>query len=201
MGRSASDRRRAEILDAVLSVIIDIGFTEMTVADVAKRAGVSTGLVHYHFSSKDELILAAVSAASADDIDRVDRIAGRDASALERIEQLLCDSLPESSTDPYWLLWIETWGEARRSPELAAVMAELDRHESSVIEALIESGRGAGEFTCADPAVTVTRLTALRDGLAIAETLFADTNPPEAAVEVMRVAVHGNLGVGPGPVD
>lgn len=195
MSRPSSDRRRNEILDAVLSVIIDIGYTEMTVADVAHRAGVSTGLVHYHFSSKSELIQAAVRAASADDRDRADGIAAREAPALERIEALLCGSLPASPTDASWLLWIETWGEARRSPALGAVMAELDRHESRVLEALIADGCRDGEFRCVDPAVTVARLTALRDGLAIAETLFADDHPVEAAVEVMRVAVRSNLGV------
>lgn len=46
----ARAHRRSEILDAVVQVIIDIGFAEMTVADVAEAAGVSSGLVHHHFS-------------------------------------------------------------------------------------------------------------------------------------------------------
>ena len=67
MSTTAGDQRRIEILDAVLQVIIDVGFTEMTVADVARVAGVSNALVHYHFSSKPELIAAALHAASNED--------------------------------------------------------------------------------------------------------------------------------------
>jgi AcrR family transcriptional regulator len=47
MLRPNVDQRKSEILEAAVQVIIDVGFTEMTVADVAKVAGVSTGLVHY----------------------------------------------------------------------------------------------------------------------------------------------------------
>jgi len=199
MVRPASDRRRAEILEAVLAVIIDIGYTDMRVADVAEVAGVSTGLVHYHFSSKRELILAAVRAASDDDCERVDRIADREAPALDRIEEILCGSLPASASDASWLLWIETWGETRRSPELGAVMGELDQHESDVLGRLIDAGRSSGEFDCPDPDRTVARLTALRDGLAIAATLFAEGHPPDAAIDLLRTAVRHNLGVPSAP--
>ena len=60
MLRPNVDQRKSEILEAAVQVIIEVGFTEMTVADVAKVAGVSTALVHYHFSSKVDLITAAV---------------------------------------------------------------------------------------------------------------------------------------------
>ena len=58
MLRPNVDQRKTAILDAAVQVIIEVGFTEMTVADVAKVAGVSTALVHYHFSSKADLITA-----------------------------------------------------------------------------------------------------------------------------------------------
>ena len=67
MLRPNVDQRKSEILEAAVQVIIDVGFTEMTVADVAKVAGVSTALVHYHFSSKVDLITAAVRVACDDD--------------------------------------------------------------------------------------------------------------------------------------
>ena len=67
MLRPGSETRRSAILDAVVRVIIDVGYTDMTVADVAQRAGVSTALVHYHFASKAALISAALRVASDED--------------------------------------------------------------------------------------------------------------------------------------
>ena len=42
------------------TVTADRGLSALTVRDVAKQAGISHAMVHYHFESKDELILAAV---------------------------------------------------------------------------------------------------------------------------------------------
>lgn len=195
MLRPSSDQRRTAILDAVVRVIIDIGYTEMTVADVAKAAGVSSALVHYHFSSKSELISAALRAASDDDKQFRESVAADEGSALSRIERVLCESLPDDANDGSWLLWIETWGETRRSAEIRNVMAELDEHETAVLERLIAEGEQAGEFECADHEGAAACLTALRDGLVIEYTLFQPEQSPVRMTEHLRGAIKDNLGL------
>lgn len=195
MTNSGSDQRRSEILDAVVRVIIDIGFTDMTVADVAKAAGVSNALVHYHFTSKPELIEAALQVASVDDIGFRNEIVSAAGSPTARLDRVLCGSLPTDPSDGSWLLWIETWGETRRNPKIRSLMAELDAHEVDSIAGLIEEGRAAGEITCDDPAAAAARLTALRDGLAIDRTLFHDDLPAEELIAQLRSAIRVNVGL------
>ncbi len=197
MSTSAGDQRRSEILDAVVRVIIDIGFTDMTVADVAQTAGVSNALVHYHFSSKPELIAAALHAASREDKAFRDEIIATDRTATARLDDVLCRSLPNDVTDASWLLWIETWGETRRDPQIRTVMAELNTHERDAIVRLVEEGERLGEFTCADPTATAIRLTALRDGLAIDATLFDEQPSDRAPAEHLRGAIRFNLDLTP----
>lgn len=197
MSTTASDQRRSEILDAVVGVIIDVGFTEMTVADVAKRAGVSTALVHYHFSSKAELIAAALRSASDDDKRFRQAIIEGPGSATARLDRLLCESLPDDASDASWLLWIETWGETRRNSEIRRVMSDLDAHEIAAIIAVIGAGQQAGEFTCSDPDAVAARLTALRDGLAIDRTLFHEDLPAEVLRAQLSGSVQYNLGLTP----
>ena len=189
-----ADARKSAILAAVAEVIVEIGFTAMTVADVARRAGVSTALVHYHFSSKSDLIRAAISVAGEEERSSRETIAARDASAQDRIAEMLIGSLPEGPDDPTWLLWIETWGEIRRLPEVRRLMEDLDRHELESISALIVSGRADGEFACEDPVATAQRLVALRDGLAVQRTLFSATAVEDAA-RLLRSAMSRNLGL------
>lgn len=196
MSRSATDRR-TEILDAVVAVIIDVGFTEMTVADVAKRAGVSTALVHYHFSSKDALIAAALRVASDEDKQLRQALAHGPGTATRRIELVLTKSLPDSDRpDPSWVLWIETWGETRRSDEIRTVMADLNDHERATILELVRAGNEAGEFSCEDPHGATARLTALRDGMAIEHTLFG-AGDPATMLKQVRAAIRYNLDVSP----
>lgn len=193
MARDA-DARKSAILAAVAEVIVEIGFTAMTVADVARRAEVSTALVHYHFSSKSDLIRAAISVAGEEERSSREAIAARDASAQDRIAEMLIGSLPEGPDDPTWLLWIETWGEIRRLPEVRRLMEDLDRHELESISALIVSGSTAGEFACEDAVATAQRLVALRDGLAVQRTLFSATAVEDAA-RLLRSAMSRNLGL------
>lgn len=195
MLRPNVDQRKSAILDAAVQVIIDVGFTEMTVADVAKVAGVSTALVHYHFSSKVDLITAALRVACEDDKELRDSVADGTGSATHRLDRVLCGSLPDDVTDASWLLWIETWGETRRLPPLREAMDDLTEHEIDVIHRLFDEGEAAGEFVCADHAAAAARLSALRDGIAIQQTLFGAGQPPDLYIDEFRGGICHELGL------
>ena len=58
-GHKAPEReRREQILDSALRVAVKRRLAGLTIRDVAKEAGLSTGLVLFHFKSRDGLILA-----------------------------------------------------------------------------------------------------------------------------------------------
>ena len=54
--RSALAQRR--LLDAAVAVFLERGYAESSLEEVARRAGVSKGLVYHHFGSKERLLLA-----------------------------------------------------------------------------------------------------------------------------------------------
>jgi AcrR family transcriptional regulator len=193
VSRPSPDERKAAILDAVLRVIIEVGYTQMTVGDVARQAGVSTALVHYHFSSKTELIVAALHAASLDDKQLRESVVAARSTALARLDRMLCGSLPGDPTDASWLLWIETWGETRREPAIREVMADLNEHEQRIMVDLIEEGATKAEFGAVDALAVSDRLMALRDGLAIQHTLFGVDASPVRFRELLRGAIRNNL--------
>ena len=53
------------ITEAACALIQDAGIADLTVADVGRRAGVSSALVHYHFNTKQELLAAAAERLAA----------------------------------------------------------------------------------------------------------------------------------------
>jgi AcrR family transcriptional regulator len=57
--------RRAQIIDCAIDTIAELGFAQASLAQIAKRAGVSTGATLYYFTGKDELIRAVVAHAFA----------------------------------------------------------------------------------------------------------------------------------------
>lgn len=54
-------KRRDQLVDCAIDAIAELGFARASVAEVARRAGVSKGVVTYHFAVKDELIGAVIA--------------------------------------------------------------------------------------------------------------------------------------------
>src|SRR5215510_4792706 len=55
-----ADQRREQMLRAALEVIVERGYAESRIADVAERAGTSPALVIYYFKTKDQLLTEAM---------------------------------------------------------------------------------------------------------------------------------------------
>ena len=52
--------RRAQIIQAALDTIAEVGFAQASLSRIAARAGISKGVIGYYFPSKDDLVRAAV---------------------------------------------------------------------------------------------------------------------------------------------
>lgn len=56
-GYKKSETSRQQVLDAAIKVLAKRGFTNTSVSDIADAAGMSKGVVHYHFANKEDLIV------------------------------------------------------------------------------------------------------------------------------------------------
>jgi TetR/AcrR family transcriptional repressor of bet genes len=54
------EERRRSLINATVDAIHESGYSDVTMAQIAKRAGVSGGLVHHYFGSKDQLLAATM---------------------------------------------------------------------------------------------------------------------------------------------
>lgn len=52
--------RRAQIIDAAMRVFAQKGFSKATNRDVAREAGITTGLIYYYFENKEALLKAVM---------------------------------------------------------------------------------------------------------------------------------------------
>jgi TetR/AcrR family fatty acid metabolism transcriptional regulator len=54
-------KRRDQLVNCMIEVITEVGFARASVGELARRAGVSKGVVTYHFAAKDDLIRAVIA--------------------------------------------------------------------------------------------------------------------------------------------
>ncbi len=167
-GRTASKAfRRQQLIDATIESIARRGFAGTTLADVADGAGLSRGIVNFHFRSKDALLeetlrylaeeyrttwRAALDKASPDPIDRLCAMVDVD------LDPSVCNRKKIA-------VWYAFWGEAKSRPKYLALCGAYDReHAQALLELCQEIVRHGGYSDC-DPALIAVGLAAMTDGL------------------------------------
>jgi len=186
--------RRAELLEAAERVVLERGLADTRVADVAAASGVSGGLIHYHFASKDQLLTEMLRTAAERDIARARRLASGPGSAASRLDKVMREFVP-TARDESWILWIDAWGAGLRDPALRAISEELDDAWVAVLEQVIRDGAESGEFDCPDPSASAWRLAALLDGLGLRITLQRGSMSRRQMLEHARVLAAHEVGV------
>ncbi len=190
---------RERILAAAVGQIAGEGIDGVRIARIAMEARVSPALVHYHFATRDALLAEAldysyVHAGQA-------RIASGeelpDASHAARLQSMIEACLP--TTEPLrqdWVLWVELWLRAARTPELRPVAEELYARLHAWFAGEIAAGVQDGEFARCDPDEVADRALALIDGYGI-RTLIGDRGIPlERAQRSVSAALARELGLG-----
>lgn len=117
----APEVHRAAILEAARAAFAERGFAKATVRDVARRAGVTHGLVLRHFTSKERLFLAAIPGPR----DLVAEVAGDPATLPERIARTYVDRMSRSGgCDPFVALVRSVASDEEAAKRLFAAMRE-----------------------------------------------------------------------------
>jgi DNA-binding transcriptional regulator YbjK len=163
---------REALLRAVLRAVAKHGFAGLTYRAVAAEAGVTHGLVSYHFGSLDAMISEALVLAAEEAI-RDSQLSSADGFAA-RLSELVNDQAEAQSYQ------FELTFEARRRPELARHVQALYENYYAVIEHSLQS-----LGLPVDRALTRLVFAAL-DGLVLQQLIFADPAATDAALVRLR---------------
>jgi AcrR family transcriptional regulator len=196
-----SDRvsARERILAAAVGQIASEGIDGVRIARIAMEARVSPALVHYHFATRDALLAEALDYsyvhAGEARITSGEELPGTTHAA--RLESMIEACLPTTeSLRQDWVLWVELWLRAARTPELRPVAEELYARLHAWFAGEIAAGVEDGEFARCDPDEVADRALALIDGFGI-RTLIGDRGIPLArARRSVSAALARELGLG-----
>jgi len=92
------ERNRKLLIDATLDSIAGHGIAETTVSRITEKAGLSRGMIHLHFASKESLLAAAAEAYSGEYYAELDRgIGGKGDDPVGLIRAIIESDLGEGS--------------------------------------------------------------------------------------------------------
>lgn len=161
-------RSRDRILKAALELITEAGIDQVRVAEIARRASMSSGQLMYYFTSKEHLLLETLAWREHEDIRQTRAALARVTGVWRQLERFIGLYLPASSADPSWILWMEAWARAPHNRQVGKFLEELHDPWRDALAAIVARGVQEGAFPpSADIDDFTLRFTALLDGLAI----------------------------------
>jgi AcrR family transcriptional regulator len=116
---------RERLIDAGYKILSEKGYEATTVKEVARVAGVSPGLFHYYFASKDELFVAVLHEAGGR-YGRMMRELGDTIPASHLLEATIAATRERVAHEPEWYrLRYELFALGLRNPTFLPVLGEL----------------------------------------------------------------------------
>ncbi|MFL5843145.1 MAG: TetR/AcrR family transcriptional regulator [Solirubrobacteraceae bacterium] len=161
--------KSARIVEAMRASVAQRGVAGSTFDHVAREAGVSRGLLHYYFGTKEQLLVEVVRR----DCDlrmavMEQQLAGAD-TAEDFVGRLVV-SLEELVRDEpeFFAVVFELFTLSRRNAEIAAEFAELMRRTREHVAALLAAKQDEGVLRlAAEPEAVAEVLLSVGDGVAM----------------------------------
>ena len=150
-------RRRDEIALIACQVVAQGGFAQATVANIARTAGYTTGMVAHYFASKQEIILAALRLI----LRRMDqRLRHPPEAAGRELLAVLSEALPiDAQRRAECAFWIAFWGQLPADQKLSRLNAWVHREYRRLFERCLREHWP--EMSACSPAVRAQALRSL----------------------------------------
>ena len=164
-----SGEKAQRIVDAMRASVALRGVAGSTFDHVAREAGVSRGLLHYYFGSKERLLAEVVKRDTDLRMAALDEQLAAASSAADFIAMLrrTLDTMLREDTE-FLTLSFEVFTLSRRNPEIAVEFSELIRRTREHVAAVLAAKQDEGVLELrADPEAIAEILFGLGDGLAL----------------------------------
>jgi len=143
----AEAARRTQIVDCAIDTIAELGFAKASVDQIAKRAGVSKGVITYHFPSKQEIVDAVIAKVFAAGRTFMEPRMMAETSAAGRLRAYIESDLEfiDAHRKPLIALLEIAMG-ARRADGSLVIGPESLAQRAASLEELLRAGQQSGEF-------------------------------------------------------
>ena len=185
---NADPATRRKVLDAAVSCIIERGFYRASSNEIARQAGVTWGVIQYHFGTRESLMVAVLEDTTTRFIDLVEHanVAGEDVT--DRLNQLL-DLLAGHYGTPEYLAFTQILLNMEHDPttssEVRATLRTVSEQSNEHVRRLLRQTLGPAK---GDAELAATLFLVLR-GFALSQQLL-DTMAYESVPSQSEHAVR-----------
>ena len=167
--RELSGDKAQRIVDAMRESVARRGAAGSTFEHVAREAGVSRGLLHYYFGTKERLLVEVVRRDTELRVERLDERLAPAKSVDDVIGALVASLNDVIENEPsFFFLLFELFSAGRRNPDIEKEVGQLFERTRSHVAEVLDRKQEEGVVNLRFPAEdVVSYLFALGDGVAL----------------------------------
>jgi AcrR family transcriptional regulator len=182
--RELSGEKAQRIVDAMRESVAKRGAAGSTFEHVAREAGVSRGLLHYYFGTKERLLVEVVRRDAEIRIARLDERLSQAESADDVLEVLVASLTDMIDNEPaFFYLLYELFSAGRRNPDIQREVGQLFERTRTHVAEVLQAKESEGVLSLRFKAeAIVSYLFALGDGFAL-QALSDPARDNSAALE------------------
>ncbi|HPL16607.1 MAG TPA: TetR/AcrR family transcriptional regulator [Spirochaetota bacterium] len=169
--RSKSDiinLRRNQLTRAAYKVVGQKGYYDFTIRDIAREAGLSTGLVHYYFKNKEDLLLNLLKEINKNMLIILNRSISTADDPRDKLNIFMKQAfdLVENEKD-YFYIVIDFWTQVNKNDRMKRANIKLFKSYRDEVSKILKEGVERGVFVKMDIEFTSAVIISIIQGLII----------------------------------
>lgn len=187
---------REEIMRATYHILCAEGYAGLTMRAIATEAGTSKSLIHYHYDTKDDLLLAFLDRF----IDRLDKFLAEIQAETDDHEARLVAFLDRFVVEPdederqsFWRALLELRLRAAHDEEFREQLEANNEAIREALTAIIAEGIADGAFREVDPRATADLILDALEGARTRQATLGTDDAPLGTHESVREHVVSDL--------
>ena len=182
------EARRAQIIQCTIDTIAEVGYARASLAEIAKRAGISKGVISYHFAGKDELIERVVDHVYHRGAEQMTPLLQRQSTMVATLRAYISGSIEFIRDHPREVAVLtDIFANYRTAEGTLRYGMHTDEPLLAPLRELFEAGQQSGEFREFSPAVMARVLRTAIDSTAPQILVFPHFDPDTYARELVTL--------------
>jgi TetR/AcrR family transcriptional repressor of bet genes len=187
--------RREQILAAAEHLMASKGWAGTTFADICKEAGISNGVLTYHFKDKDEILLAVLENVSRKSTDRFFSLLQEQTSWHDKLDLIARSNISSTEEErEMGLLNLHLLSLAAQRPEIAQRLRQTYAYSIQRAQVEIEQAIEQGQVKRHDPAAIAAVIQMLVIGMSFGSLMLDLTVPTEQLIDEVLTLLRCYLG-------
>ncbi len=165
-GKQIASFRKRQITRAAYEIIAEKGYNNFTMMDIAKRAGVSSGLIHHYFKDKENMLVTLLREMQQNIRQSLEQSIEKVADPREKLDIFMDQAfgLVENEKE-YIYITFDFLTQIKFNERMQRILSKLYRGYRETIVMILKEGKDTGIFNEVDENYVATVFVSLLLGL------------------------------------